>query len=209
MDTVKLLEGLSGQHKCVKKKNHYQSTWKHTACQLACPGVLYWFSPVPSFKSSNTTALLKAAHYLCTEATILDISSIYIKTPTQPPDFKVSFMDFGGNPSSTFSGKHISVLKLIRAWNVLSGCTFPNVALLSSIHPESSGGIEMEQTSTLSPTEMSHKQRKKSLQKHTAHNTAVKNLIIPFLQKHPFFRKKGFEIHPQLAIKAPPYYVHY
>ncbi len=93
MDTVKLLEGLSGQHKCEKEKNHYQSTWKHTACQLACPGVLYWFSPVPSFKSSNTTALLKAAHYLCIEATILDISSIYFKTPTQPPDFKVSFME--------------------------------------------------------------------------------------------------------------------
>ncbi len=95
MDTVQLLEGLSGQQVCERKKetNHYQSTWKHTACQLACPGVLYWFSPVPSFKSSNTTALLKAAQYLCIEATILDISSIYFKTPTQPPDFKVSFME--------------------------------------------------------------------------------------------------------------------
>ncbi len=58
----------------------------------------------------------------------------------------------------------------------------------------------MEQTSTLSPTEMSHKQRKKSLQKHTAHNTAVKNQIIPFLQKHPFFKKKGFEMQQQPAV---------
>lgn len=40
--------------------------------------------------------------------------------------------------------------------------------------------------------------------KNTPHTTrrAVKNHIIPFLQKHPFFRKKGFEMQPQLAIKA-------